>query len=536
MTVRKSASFTVYDHHLNSTSSDTSTSSSSSSESSDTPLKRFNKIIRSSVARPWAYFRKDRRRLRSSDRCISDSNISELVHNDSHLAYLDISPVTCPRRSLQVGNEPAGVIPTLYVTSAGGSSSAVGVEEASDGSDAERPRRGHHLRVPTPAFVGQSTGNFSAGAAGGGCGAPRSAPATPLQLEPHPRTKHDKQTLKPLSGSAPSVRVGALASTSDTAEGKQPSKARQKKFMRHFPQVGPEERVVNYYSCALVGDLLLQGHLYITKNYFAFYSNVFGYVTKLLIPTSSVIRISKEKVARIIPNAVGVSTRDERHVFGSLLSRDAAYKLMTHVWKAARPELATPKAQDSRTSEVDYGSEDSHDEDSSSGAGDNHNPVTPPVRRDSETGISACATVIQPALLTGGVVGVGAGVRLGAAAGPGTGSRRSRGATCWRVLLVAATALLTISAALLSYKLYLTRLHPQEELNKLSGEEMYSELMRWRTRLHGRAANELHAFLTTNLLLLTKVRQSLETLSGVILTDMGHGSSIIDTPNETVFS
>ncbi|XP_063830257.1 uncharacterized protein LOC135079535 [Ostrinia nubilalis] len=37
-----------------------------------------------------------------------------------------------------------------------------------------------------------STGNFAAGAAGGGCGAPRSAPATPLQLEPHPRTKHDK--------------------------------------------------------------------------------------------------------------------------------------------------------------------------------------------------------------------------------------------------------------------------------------------------------------------------------------------------------
>ncbi|CAB3244691.1 unnamed protein product [Arctia plantaginis] len=40
----------------------------------------------------------------------------------------------------------------------------------------------------------RSTGNFAAGAAGGGVGAPRSAPATPLQLEPHPprSTKHDK--------------------------------------------------------------------------------------------------------------------------------------------------------------------------------------------------------------------------------------------------------------------------------------------------------------------------------------------------------
>lgn len=59
------------------------------------------------------------------------------------------------------------------------------------------------------------------------------------------------------------------------------SKARQKKFLRHFPNVEEDEKVLNHYSCALIGDILLQGHLYITKNYFAFYSNVFGYVTKV---------------------------------------------------------------------------------------------------------------------------------------------------------------------------------------------------------------------------------------------------------------
>lgn len=59
------------------------------------------------------------------------------------------------------------------------------------------------------------------------------------------------------------------------------SKARQKKFMRHFTNVEGNEKVLNHYSCALVSDILLQGHLYITTNYFAFYSNVFGYVTKV---------------------------------------------------------------------------------------------------------------------------------------------------------------------------------------------------------------------------------------------------------------
>lgn len=122
------------------------------------------------------------------------------------------------------------------------------------------------------------------------------------------------------------------------------SSARQKKFHRHFAQVAEDEHVLNYYSCALVGDILLQGHLYITPNYFAFYSNVFGYVTKLLIPTASVLKISKEKTARIIPNAVAVATEEERHVFCSLLSRDSTYKLMKQVWDAALEPRTIPDA------------------------------------------------------------------------------------------------------------------------------------------------------------------------------------------------
>ncbi|XP_050350232.1 uncharacterized protein LOC126773362 isoform X2 [Nymphalis io] len=363
-----------------------------------------------------------------------------------------------------------------------------------------------------------STGNFASGAAGGGCGAPRSAPATPLQLEPHSRSKHDKHAVKPLSGSAPSVRVSALASASgdEAKESKQPSKSRQKKFQRHFPQVGPEERVLNYYSCALVGDLLLQGHLYITKNYFAFYSNVFGYVTKLLIPTTSVLRITKEKVARIIPNAVGVCTRDERHVFGSLLSRDSTYKLMMHVWKANKvDELTVPKPEELRTSEVEA-SEYSPEDDSSSGGADHIDAPSVPLRPEPEAIIAAAAgaAVIQPALLTG-------------AAPP-------RRAPRCHALLLALALLLCCSALYFAYCLYAAN-DPREDV---SGDELYSELVRWRARLHGRAAAELHAFLSTNLLLLAKVRQSLEALSGVILTDMSQAAADInvDVPNETVFS
>lgn len=87
-----------------------------------------------------------------------------------------------------------------------------------------------------------------------------------------------------------------------------------------------------------MSDILLQGYLYITKNYIAFYSNVFGYVTKLLIPITSVVRISKEKTVKIIPNAIAVATTDERHVFSSFLSRESAYQLMLRIWQNALPQ------------------------------------------------------------------------------------------------------------------------------------------------------------------------------------------------------
>uniref|UniRef100_A0A182MR49 GRAM domain-containing protein n=1 Tax=Anopheles culicifacies TaxID=139723 RepID=A0A182MR49_9DIPT len=142
----------------------------------------------------------------------------------------------------------------------------------------------------------------------------------------------------------------------------------QKKFAQHFSQVPDEEFVLDYFSCALVGDILLQGYLYITQNYFAFYSNVFGYVTKLLIPTVSVLDISREKTAYMFPNAVGVKTRDDRHVFGSFLSREAAYYLMCSVWERATTPLSDSlgSIQHTRLAPLHAeGSEGSLDEDSS---------------------------------------------------------------------------------------------------------------------------------------------------------------------------
>lgn len=91
---------------------------------------------------------------------------------------------------------------------------------------------------------------------------------------------------------------------------------------------------------------------------------------QLLIPTVSVVKISKEKTAKIIPNAVGVATADERHVFGSFMSREAAYRLMLSVWRPVapvEPEVA-PKIPDVEISEC------SIEDDSSSAISGNESP------------------------------------------------------------------------------------------------------------------------------------------------------------------
>ncbi|GAB1865094.1 GRAM domain-containing protein 2B-like isoform X2 [Camponotus japonicus] len=239
--------------------------------------------------------------------------------------------------------------------------------------------------VPKVQVSGPSNANESASVINGSAGSigARSAPSTPSQAvldapqaagqqsisgsqlavagasypQPPRSPSHaalrcnDSHLSKPLSRSTPSMAAGGAQtpakvsrSSSRSSPTSTSSSARQKKFHRHFAQVAEDEHVLNYYSCALVGDILLQGHLYITPNYFAFYSNVFGYVTKLLIPTASVLKISKEKTARIIPNAVAVATEEERHVFCSLLSRDSTYKLMKQVWDAAMEPRTIPDA------------------------------------------------------------------------------------------------------------------------------------------------------------------------------------------------
>ena len=50
---------------------------------------------------------------------------------------------------------------------------------------------------------------------------------------------------------------------------------------------------------------------------------------------TSVTSITKEKTAKIIPNAIAVATATEKHIFTSFISRDQTYNLIHKAWKKA---------------------------------------------------------------------------------------------------------------------------------------------------------------------------------------------------------
>ncbi|XP_068983985.1 GRAM domain-containing protein 2B-like isoform X2 [Bombus flavifrons] len=400
------------------------------------------------------------------------------------------------------------------------------------------------VQVSGPSNIDESSSvvNGSAGSIGA-----RSAPSTPLQVAPgaqqaaqqsnsgsqltvaaannsqpprspsHAALRCNDSTLsKPLSRSTPSMAAGGVVQTpgkvsrsSSTSSPTTTSSARQKKFHRHFSQVAADERVLNYYSCALVGDILLQGHLYITPNYFAFYSNVFGYVTKLLIPTVSVLKISKEKTARIIPNAVAIATEEERHVFCSLLSRDSTFKLMKQVWDAAlepqpsptilplttEQKLLTPNALVVDDSEVNPEEDDS----SMSESGTDLNSRPPTICTDTD---AVPLKIVRPSLPPPAKVEPSPVPILPATSNNSNAvlslfTDRLRTSTVITILIVVLAALY-MSAALMMIRI--DRLHTAYLNHPFVSPERFTQ-------------DRLLHYLNTNIEQIVKVRQSLQMLS-----------------------
>ncbi|XP_035378068.1 GRAM domain-containing protein 2B [Electrophorus electricus] len=125
---------------------------------------------------------------------------------------------------------------------------------------------------------------------------------------------------------------------SDTESKIERKKLRSCQFLRTnnqyhkvFKDINENEQLKQSYTCALQKDILYQGRLFVSDNWICFHSKVFGKDTKIVIPVTSVKVIQKTKTAILVPNALVITTAQEKYVFVSLLSRDTTYKVLMSV-------------------------------------------------------------------------------------------------------------------------------------------------------------------------------------------------------------
>ncbi|CAO0802577.1 unnamed protein product [Mucor circinelloides] len=107
---------------------------------------------------------------------------------------------------------------------------------------------------------------------------------------------------------------------------------RNEEFHALFKSVQEKDMLIQDYKCALQKEILLQGHLYVSENHVCFKSNIFGWVTNLVINFSEITRVEKRMTAKIIPNGILIATNTSTHIFASFLSRDQAYDQIIKLW------------------------------------------------------------------------------------------------------------------------------------------------------------------------------------------------------------
>ncbi|KAM9309593.1 protein Aster-A isoform 2-T2 [Pholidichthys leucotaenia] len=112
-------------------------------------------------------------------------------------------------------------------------------------------------------------------------------------------------------------------------------KQRNEDFRKIFKKLPDSERLIVDYSCALQKDILLQGRLYLSENWLCFYSNIFRWETTITILLKDVTSMTKEKTAKLIPNAIQICTDNDKHFFTSFGARDRTFMMIFRLWQNA---------------------------------------------------------------------------------------------------------------------------------------------------------------------------------------------------------
>lgn len=117
------------------------------------------------------------------------------------------------------------------------------------------------------------------------------------------------------------------------------SKKRNRDFHSQFKSVPDDDYLIEDYSCALQREILAHGRLYVSEGHLCFSSNIFGWVTTLVMSFDEIVSVEKRSTALVFKNGLEISTLHAKHVFASFTSRDSTYDLIVKIWKLGHPSL-----------------------------------------------------------------------------------------------------------------------------------------------------------------------------------------------------
>lgn len=131
------------------------------------------------------------------------------------------------------------------------------------------------------------------------------------------------------------------------------SSKRNADFHALFPTLPEDDYLIETYTCAVNRDLLIQGRMYVSEAHLAFHSNIFGWVTSIVVPFAEIVSIEKRNTAYLIPNAISVRTLHARYLFSSLVSRDLTYSMLVCIWRMSTPSEAAQQVAKALSDESD---------------------------------------------------------------------------------------------------------------------------------------------------------------------------------------
>ncbi|KAF3910838.1 hypothetical protein ABW20_dc0105033 [Dactylellina cionopaga] len=143
---------------------------------------------------------------------------------------------------------------------------------------------------------------------------------------------------------------------------------RNKDFHSLFKSVPADDHLIEDYGCALQKEILLQGRMYVSNSHICFHSNIFGWVTTLVISFDEIVAIERKMTALVIPNAIMIQTLHARNVFASFISRDSTYDLILGIWRTIHPNLIDTINGTRLGDEKDVNSEDIAEEEDEDGS------------------------------------------------------------------------------------------------------------------------------------------------------------------------